>query len=389
MIHFVVTERGSFSMRYYLAEEGEALGKRMRVVLYEELASLRQLPLGTWVFTEFDQLDEPQRNLAIHVWDRLGTAPAGVRLTNDARRVRSRVDVLRAAHDAGVNEFRAWPATDVLLRPSARARVNDGTTISAGALRYPVFVRFTNRHVGNLTPLLDSPRSLESALSSLMASRMRLDELLVVEFCDTRDEHGIFRKYSAYMIGDRIVPRYLECSRDWMVKWDARIFDRVRADEEARYLETNPHESWIRDVFRLARIDYGRIDYGVRAGKPQLWEINTNPTIGRGPGPKGGQPAEVVAYKAMLAPAFDAFFRNFQEAWEAIDVAPQCYESVELRAPSALLRDIERAARQRRRADRLGSLVHLVAKQEWVRPITRAAKRALASVAGARLRNGI
>jgi hypothetical protein len=110
--------------------------------------------------------------------------------------------------------------------------------------------------------------------------------LLVVEFCDTKDEHGIYRKYSAYKIRDRVVPRYVECSRDWMVKWDWRIFDRVRADEEIRYLETNPHDAWIREIFEVAGIDYGRVDYGVLDGIPQVWEINTNPTIGRGPGPK-------------------------------------------------------------------------------------------------------
>ena len=96
-----------------------------------------------------------------------------------------------------------------------------------------------------------------------MSARRRLEDLLVVEFCDTKDEHGVYRKYSAYKIGDRVLPRYLECSRDWMVKWDWRIFDRVRADEETRYLETDPHEAWIREIFALARIDYGRIDYGV------------------------------------------------------------------------------------------------------------------------------
>ena len=49
-----------------------------------------------------------------------------------------------------------------------------------------------------------------------------------------------------------------------------RIFDRERADEELRYCEANPHEAWIAEMFRLARIDYGRIDYAVQAGVPRL-----------------------------------------------------------------------------------------------------------------------
>ena len=32
-------------------------------------------------------------------------------------------------------------------------------------------------------------------------------------------------------------------------------------------------------MFAIARIDYGRIDYGIVGGRPQVYEINTNPTV--------------------------------------------------------------------------------------------------------------
>jgi hypothetical protein len=48
---------------------------------------------------------------------------------------------------------------------------------------------------------------------------------------------------------------------------------------ERRYLETNPHEQDLRKIFRLARIDYGRIDYAMLGDRLQVWEINTNPHI--------------------------------------------------------------------------------------------------------------
>ena len=138
----------------------------------------------------------------------------------------------------------------------------------------------------------------------------------------------------------------------------------------------------------MARIDYGRIDYGVLAGEPQVWEINTNPTIGRGPGPKVPQRADIVAYKEMLAPAFGAFYRDFQAAWEAVDSEADCTDSVELQAPRALLRAIDSAARQKRRSERVSSLVNVLARQRWFRPVTRTVKRVLASVATTRLRLG-
>jgi len=368
VIHFVVTEKGSFSIRGYLADEGSALAGRMRVVQYDELAHMRRLALGTWVFTELDQLDAPRRELATLVAQRLGDRGSGARILNDPRQVRLRTDLLRAAHDAGVNEHRAWPATDVVL----------------DSVRYPVFVRFANQHIGNLTPLLDSPRSLTDGLASLATEGVRRNELLVVEFADTKDEHGIYRKYSAYNVGGRIIAKALEQSRDWMVKWERRVFDDQRADEELAYCATNPHEEWIREMFRLARIDYGRVDYGVLHGRPQLWEINTNPTIGRGPNRNKVRKPEVIEYKKMIAAARATFYARFLDAWSSIDVPSD--DAVDAAIPSALVRSIDRAERQRRAAERLGSLLEVLARPRWVRPIARAVKHALAPLLPARLR---
>lgn len=385
MIHFVVTEQGSFSIRAYLARDGTAIADRMRIVLYDELAHARRLPLGTWVFTELDQLDAPRRELAMLVAERLGAEHAGVRVLNDPRRERLRADLLRAAYDAGVNEHRAWPATDVIFGAHARAPLADTPAISAESLRYPVFVRFANQHVGNLTPLLDSPRDLAGGLASLAARGLRRRELLVVEFADTRDEHGVYRKFSAYNVGGRILAKALEQSRDWMVKSEFRILDRARAEQELAYCRTNPHESWIREMFALARIDYGRIDYGMLAGRPQLWEINTNPTIGRGQTSNKPRPAEVVEYRAMIAPGRAVFYEQFQRAWAAVDTATPDTEGVDIAPSPALIRAIERGARQRRNAERVGSLVRAVVRQPWARPMTHVVKRALAPLIAARL----
>ena len=35
------------------------------------------------------------------------------------------------------------------------------------------------------------------------------------------------------------------------------------------------------DAFRRTNIDYGRIDYGVSGSAPQVWEINTHPTVAK------------------------------------------------------------------------------------------------------------
>jgi hypothetical protein len=171
-----------------------------------------------------------------------------------------------------------------------------------------------------------------------------------------------------------------------MVKWDARIFDRSRAAEEIRYLDTNPHEAWIREVFRLARIEYGRVDYGILAGKPQVWEINTNSTIGRPPGPIVPYRPDIAFYKEQLvAPEYARFYENFGAAWAALD-CPSDGATIAMAAPPALLRAIDDAERRQRRSERVDSLLSVLARQSWVRPLASAAKRGLASLALARLR---
>lgn len=386
MIRFVVTDKGSFSMRRYLAGEGRVLADRMSVVVYSDLARMERLPVGTWVFTEPDQLDAPQRELAAHAHSRLETA-RDVRVMNKPKRVLLRRDLLRAAYDAGINDFRAWLASDVRLSGHAGAASDNAHTVSADALRYPVFVRYANEHMGNLTPLLDSPRSLAAAIASLVTGGARRDELLVVEFCDTKDTDGVYRKYAAYNVGGTILPKSVECSRQWMVKWNGRIFDRQRADEELHYCATNPHAAWIAETFRIAGIDYGRIDYGVESGTPRLWEINTNPTLPGGSHDPGRQrPPEFIAYRAMVADARVEFHSKFQAAWIAVDSSAGENESVSLDLPPALAKALVRSAKHRRATDRIGSLVNVVARQRWLKPVTHAVKRALAPILAAGLR---
>src|SRR2546430_577175 len=104
------------------------------------------------------------------------------------------------------------------------------------------------------------------------------DELLVTEFCDTADGAGIYRKFSAFIVGDRVVPRHVFFSRRWMLKVPDLVTDALVA-EERTYVETNPHEHELRAIFDLAGLEWGRIDYGVRDGALQIWEINTNPQL--------------------------------------------------------------------------------------------------------------
>ncbi len=120
--------------------------------------------------------------------------------------------------------------------------------------------------------------ALERGLNYVRLQGNRLADILVVEFCDTSDQSGVFRKYSAFVVDKQVLPRHLIFGHNWNLKKPSLKTVEFN-QEQTRYLETNPHESFVADVFRRTKIDYGRIDYGVAGSAPQVWEINTHPTI--------------------------------------------------------------------------------------------------------------
>jgi len=104
---------------------------------------------------------------------------------------------------------------------------------------------------------------------------------MVVEFCNTRDEqHGEapFCKYSIMRVGDRFIPRHILFSRNWVTK-TADTVDVALAAEELRFVEARHVPPEIVTAFEVAGVQYGRIDYGLLRGRPQVWEINLNPVI--------------------------------------------------------------------------------------------------------------
>src|SRR6185503_13937857 len=163
-------------------------------------------------------------------------------------------------------------------------------------------------------------------------------------------EDGLFRKYAAYKVGDAVVATHLMAGEHWMVKseTDARQIEIAR--ENLAYAQHNPYEAWQRQVFALAGIDYGRLDFGVLNGRPQAWEINLNPTNGRPPGAPSRQ--QDPATQVVMTQARDLFHRRLAEAFVALD-RTRSQETLVLRLEPDLLRQIQREqskSRQRNQA---------------------------------------
>lgn len=259
MLHYVAMER------YLSAFEGTralcppALRRRIRLVSYEELLRARRLPPGTWLFTDFERLTAPQAEAAARVQQAIQTA--GWPTLNHPTRSRKRYELLRLLHEAGLNPYDVYRASE-----------------HRWPGRYPVFVRHASDHRGPATQLLADRAALQAALDARDAAGQAPDESLVVEFCDTADAHGIYRKYGAYCVAGQILPRHLQFGRHWMLKTAGSAPEPAQLAEEHAYLTGNPHHSALREIFACARIQYGRIDYTLAGAVPVVFEINSNPS---------------------------------------------------------------------------------------------------------------
>jgi hypothetical protein len=166
-----------------------------------------------------------------------------------------------------------------------------------------------------------------------------------VEFCDTADANGYYRKYSAYIVGDRILSRSMEYGRSWMLKHAQSEFSEPMLLEEREYIFGNPHEKDLREIFGVAGVEYGRIDYAIKDGRIQTWEINLHPTIGRGhgfPRRSGRVPAELEPIRLV---GKEHFYRGFEAAWREVDLPSGARPAI----PVALDPQIVRAARSAER----------------------------------------
>ena len=300
MIHYVTPAYFDFTVHEYLSRWGAALRDRLRILHYEDLRSRRELPPGTYVLSALDQLGTAMRRLLQELRRQLDSAP-GFRFLNHPALTLRRFELLTELRRLGCNEFGAVRATGNL-----------------SGLRYPVFLRSAQFHEGAISPLLHSDAEVRAWIGRAVLTGHRANDLLAVEFCDTADEAGYYRKYSAFNVGGRVLARSLQHGRRWMLKHEGTEFSVPMALEEQRYVSENPHASSLAEIFRITRVDYGRIDYALREGRIQTWEINLHPTIGRGRTPsKVPIPDDVDAIRHETK---ERFYSAFESAWRAVDV---------------------------------------------------------------------
>jgi hypothetical protein len=291
MIGYLVTAAHRYTVDEYLRSWAPELRSIVRVLPYESLSGDVRLPRASYIFSDLERLSGPMRRRAEDMAHRLARDPESSTVLNSPTGTLVRHDLLRLLRERGSNEFGAY-------------RLSETRTPE----RFPVFLREEDSHGGAMTPLLHTQRELDRTIARLYLGRRTLDNLLMIEFCDTSDDRGIYRKYGTYIVGSRIIPKHMMFSRDWSTK-HTDLVDEARLEEEREFLETNPHREELRAIFHAAGVTYGRADYGILDGRIQVWEINTNPMILR--------PGELM--KPERLPFKTQFAERMARAFEAVD----------------------------------------------------------------------
>lgn len=241
---------------------------RIELVTYGDAIRRGDWHGGAIVFSDLERLyasDVPDVTL---LWQRFAQAEPTVRLLNHPTRTLRRFALLRRLHELGINDFDVWRADEM-----------------RSGIRFPVFLHGERDHNGPIGGLLQDRAALDRALAALAERGQPLNLILVVEFCDTRGPDGLYRKMGTLRIGDRYVHRHLFQTIDWCVKTRKQRIGPEHSpvanlEEEERFVRGEDFAPALPEVFRLAAIDYGRMDYSFKDGSIRVWEINTGPMLG-------------------------------------------------------------------------------------------------------------
>lgn len=267
MIHFVATRDHRYTLRALREGRLGQVGFAYRMHTYEALLRARSLPGGTWIFLDIERLSDAERRRVSLIACRL--EDAGLPVLNHPLRAAGRYALQRRLYAAGINDFET-------LRVEERRMPQ----------RWPVFVRFENDHHSPDARLLDGPEQLQAVLDEYRARGVPESSLLIVEYRGAPGEDGLWRKYSAYRVGEYIIHHHMVRQDSWVAKYGNPAA--VRGDEHWRALRIEERDFvhadgdplGLKAAFEAGGIDYGRADFGIVDGQVKLYEINTNPTLG-------------------------------------------------------------------------------------------------------------
>jgi hypothetical protein len=252
----------------YTHEELEAeRGLDIRVIGYSDLLQPDRRVPATYIFTDLDRVPLwALRDLSKLYRD---LRSRGYRVLNDPARSLGRFGLLRGLNRAGINGFDCY-RLDSLERPA----------------KWPVFLRLEGDHTQPVSGLLQNDGELDAAIQAALDEGLPRSAMLIIEYAAEPVRPGLFRKLSVFRIGDRLFGATCVHDDQWVVKYGKpAIAPPELYDEEYEFVAGNPFGEVMDRVFDLAGVDYGRADFGLVDGRPQIYEINGNPDLKLRPEP--------------------------------------------------------------------------------------------------------
>lgn len=168
--------------------------------------------------------------------------------------------------------------------PRARlASADAAQMLEAEGFRWPLLLRSPGFHTGENFVKVDGPEGLAEAIAALPG-----EELLAIQFIDTRSTDGFYRKYRAMTIDGRLYPLHLAVGPHWKIHYfSSDMAERAdhRAEDEA-FLGDMPGVLGARamraleNVRELLGLDYGGIDFALDGeGRVVIFEANATMVI--------------------------------------------------------------------------------------------------------------
>ena len=148
------------------------------------------------------------------------------------------------------------------------------------AVPFPLILRQSFTHADTETDRIRDEKELRAVLPKYAGK-----QAYIIQYIDCSDENGIFRRYRAMFIGDRMFPSSVLASEGWNVHGSASVdlMDKTKRlkDEEIRYQKdmASVVGKETLDIFWKIRetigLDYFGIDYNFdREGRLVIFEIN-------------------------------------------------------------------------------------------------------------------
>ncbi len=265
MIRYFSKDTQQYTMGVFLAEWAPGFASEVRVGAYDGSIFADEVFQGAkeevWIFSDLERLNTYQLNCLKIIAEQIESFNPDFLILNDPRYWKGRKLLLKELFQAGRNNFNVW---DFFSNPNQ--------------FRFPVFIRYHNEHAGNLTALLENEDHFKKALIEVLIRGHDPEQLIVVEYEDMPTSEGYYKKYSSFCFYDRIVPAHIVYSENWVAKVGSPQTE-TQMEEVDDYLSNNPHEKELKEIFSLSGVSYGRIDYSIKDGRIQTWEINTNPQL--------------------------------------------------------------------------------------------------------------